>query len=281
MTQEEKKQLEDAAKVARESADKAHEAAANATDEEADALQQAADTAEAEAQAAQQAFDAAVVTPEGEEDEEDENIDFEKELAAIENGGTPPAPPATPPGKPRSELEKAERALHFNAKRLKELGGDPTKILGIPPTPPPSETPPAGSPSFATKEDLAEQEAAKYARTDAERKVIMHRYRTGIIKTGNVVEDVQNAYLLAHKGRIVRSFEEIRRGAVVRPMTPTLPGRKPPASANKAPELSKADQSIMRSRGFKQNPDGTWESKRYKMSYDTNTKAFVTVKKTK
>lgn len=277
MTKEEKKQLEEAAKAAREKADQAHEAAANATDDEADALQQAANTAEAEAQAAQEASDTAIVAPEGEEDEEDEDIDFEKELAAIENGGTPPAP-AAPPGKPKSELEKAERALHFNAKRLKELGGDPSKILGTPPTPPVA-TPPADGPSFATKEDIAEQEAAKYARTDAERKVIMHRYRTGIIKTGNVVEDIQNAYLLAHKGRIVRSFEEIRRGAAVRPMAATLPGRKTPASAAKPPELSRNEQSIMRSRGFKNNPDGSWESKRYTMRYDASKKAWVTDRK--
>lgn len=278
MTKEEKKQLEDAAKAAREKADQAHEAVAAASDEEADALQQAADIAEAEAQAAQEAFDNAVVAPEGEEDEEEEDIDFEKELAAIENGGTPPAPPATPPAKSRSELEKAERALHFNAKRFKELGGDPSKVLGAPPAPPP---PPPADSSFATKEDLAEQEAAKYARTDAERKVIMHRYRTGIIKTGNVVEDIQNAYLLAHKGRIVRSFDEIRRGAAVRPMVATPPGRKPPAGPAKAPELSRADQGIMKSRGFVKNQDGSWESKRYKMTYDPAKKAFVTVKKSK
>ena len=33
--------------------------------------------------------------------------------------------------KPKSEREKAESALFFNANRLRELGGDPTEVLGI------------------------------------------------------------------------------------------------------------------------------------------------------
>lgn len=32
---------------------------------------------------------------------------------------------------PKKEREKAERSLHFNAQRVKELGGDPNAILGI------------------------------------------------------------------------------------------------------------------------------------------------------
>lgn len=277
MTKEERKVLEDAAQAARTKADAAHEAAANASEEEAEALQAAADSAENEAQDAQKAVDAAVVTPaEGEEGDEEEegDIDFEKELAVIENGGKPPA---AAPKEPKTELEKAKRALHFNAKRFKELGGDPSEVLGTPPVPP-VVVPPADN-TFATKEDLAEQEAGKYARTDAERKVVMHHYRTSIKQSGNIVTDIQNAYLIAHKGKIVRSFEEIRRGANVRPMIATPPGRKQPAGAQKSPELSRPEQSIMRARGFAMKPDGSWESKRYVMKYDPVKKDWITAKK--
>lgn len=283
MEEAERKILEDAAKAARVAADEAHEAAANATeDDDADALQATADDLETKAQDAQAAFDAAVAAPEGEEGDE-EDIDFEKELAEIEGGGKqPPVTPApAPAGEPKTELEKAKRALHFNAKRLKELGGDPAEVLGTPITPvtPAAPVTPVTPPAENLIENLAEMEAAKYARTDAERKVIMHHYRTSIRASGNVVTDIQNAYMIAHKGRIQRSFDEIRRSAGVRPMVATPAGRRPKVESVKTPELSKSEQGIMRQRGFKQNADGTWESKGYIMKYDAKAKGFVTTRK--
>lgn len=281
MNEEEKKQLEDAAKVAREAADKAHEAAAQA-DGADEALNSAADAAEDAAQEAQAAFDAAVVTPEEEpvvpepEEEDDKDIDFEKELEAL-GGEQPPREP----GKKLTELQKAERALFFQTKKVKELGGDPTKVIK-------SDVPiepvlPAPESAFVTKDDLArrdlESEIRKLSRTEAEFKVTLWHSENTIRPTGDPVQDAQNAYLIAHKGRITRSFDEIRRASTVRPMHGAGPGRKPPLTPAKAPELQSSERAIMQRRGFSMQPDGSWESKRYRMRYDTAHKSWVTEKK--
>jgi hypothetical protein len=281
MNEEEKKKLEDAAKVAREAADTAHEAAAQA-DGVDEALNSAADTAEDAALEAQAAFDAAVVTPEPEapapapEDEDDKDIDFEKELENL--GGEPPKEP----GKKLTELQKAERALFFQTQKVKELGGDPTKVIktGAPIEP----VPPAPQPAFVTKDDLNKRdlqgEIRKLSRTEAERKVTEWHAENSIKLTGDPVKDAENAYLIAHKGRITRSFDEIRRASFSRPMHGAGPGRKPPAAATKAPELQSSEKAIMQRRGYTVQPDGSWEAKRFRMRYDTSRKGWVTEKKT-
>lgn len=283
MTEEEKKGLEDAAKAARETADQAHDAAAQA-DGADEALNKAAETAEEVAQDAQAAVDAAVVeTPEPEApapeapENGDTDIDFEKELEAI--GGKP----ATKQGKPLTEAEKAERALFFNAKRFRELGGDPSKVLEkvapIEAPAAPVAPAPVADPQYATKDDLAEAEASKYARSEAERKVIIHHYKHSIQRSGNIIADIENAYMIAHKGRITRSWDEIRRAGNSRPMQGAGPGRKPAAAPAKAPELQTSERAIMQRRGFKLQQDGSWESKRYRMHFDKDRKGWITTKK--
>lgn len=279
MTQEEKKALEDAAAAARAKADQAHDAAAQA-DGADEGLNKAAEDAEDAALDAQAAVDAAVVeepaAPEADAPEEPgdgADIDFEKELQEL--GGKGPSAKKSP------ELEKAERALFFTKKRVKELGGDPDKVAVQPVVPAPVAAPaPEGpKPEYITKDDLAETEVAKYARTEAERKVIMHHYRHSIQRSGNVISDIENAYMIAHKGRITRSFEEIRRATFSRPMGGGAPGRKPPAQPNKAPALSASDMTVMKRRGFVMQPDGSFEAKRYRVRYDKERRAWVTEKK--
>lgn len=288
MSEEERKQKEDAAQAARRDADEAHEAAAQA-DGVDEALNKAADEAEDAAQQAQADLDAAdpapaTPAPAGEEvpPAGAQDIDFEKELEVL-GGDTPPAPPA--PAK--SELEKAERALFFNAQRLRELGGDPTKVVGAPPTPPapPADAPPAPltPPAYVTQEDLAKRdlvsEIRKLSRSEAERKVTEWHAEHSIQRSGDPVKDAENAYLIAHKGRITRSFEEIRRAGGSRPMPGAAPGRRPAAGPTKAPVLEPSEQAVMKRRGFKPQPDGSWEGKRYRMHYDQGKKAWVTERK--
>lgn len=280
MDEEEKKRLEDAATAARAAADQAHEAAAEA-DGADDALNRAAESAEDLAQEAQAAADAAVVTPPepGTPDApagDDPDIDFEKELEGLE--------PKAPAGEKPAELSKAERALFFNAQRVKELGGDPSKVLApvAPPAPTPVPEAPPG-PEYVTRDDLTrrdlESEIRKLSRTEAERKVTAWHAEHSIKQTGDPVKDAENAYLIAHKGRITRSFEEIRRAGYSRPMPGAAPGRRPTPTPAKAPELQAAEKGIMERRGFKMLVDGSWESKRYRMHYDTTRKGWVTEKK--
>jgi len=256
MTQEEKKQLEDKAQALRTTADQAHQAAADAPGDEA--LQEAADKAEEAAGQAQAEADAATVDPapkpkvEGEEEEDEEDIDFEEELKNLQ----PPAPPAPDSKK---ELEKAEKSLFFNAQQVKKLGGDPSKVLA-------GEAPIAPKPvegaEFVSREDFVETEFAKIAKSEAERKVLMHHYKYSIQKTGNLAADMENAYILANKGKIQRSFSEIRRGALARPAPGSPPGRRAPA-AQAVPALTADEQNTLKRRGYKQQPDGSWKGKRY------------------
>lgn len=284
VTQEEKQRLEDAAKVARETADQAHQAAADA-DGADEALNKAADEAETAAVEAQKAADEAVVsTPPGPEAEaptppDGTDIDFEKELDAL-SGEQPPAP-----GKKLTELQKAERALFFQTRRVVELGGDPTKVVKPvgPAVPPAPAVPPRDEQKFVTQDDLDRRdlssELRKLAKSDAERKVLEWHAEHSIKLTGDPVKDAENAYLIAHKGRITRSFDEIRRAVYSRPTPSTPPGRKPALPSAKAPELSLAEKAILQRRGFVMKPDGSWEGKKYRRYFDPKTRRWVEEKK--
>ena len=273
MTKEEKQQLEDKAKALRETADQAHQAVADKPEDET--LQTAADKAEEAAVKAQEESDAATVdeTPApliGDEEEDDEeDIDFEEELENL--GGDKPK---------KTELEKAERALHFNAEQVRKLGGDPTKILKpkkeeTPPAPP---APPADA-RFVTRDDLDKRdllaELRKLARTDAEYQVLVHHSEHSIKLTGNPAKDAESAYLIAHKGKIKRSFDEIRRAGFSRPAPGSPPGHRPPSKPVAAVQLTSDEQSTLRRRGFKLQADGSWVGKHYTMKYDAVKKGWV------
>lgn len=279
MTPEERQQKEGALEELRIKADAAHQAAA--TGEEA--LVTAAEAAEDAYSELKAELDA---TPDGgqasppasTEDEEEEgkqDIDFEKELTDLEGGR---APEGVPPQ--RTELEKAERGVFFAAKRLKELGGDPSKVIKpADETPTPTPTPRTDrqedlDPRYVSKDDIAEQEAQTLSRTDAERKVIMWHYKHSIQKTGSVKADIENAFYIANKGRIRRSIDEMRRTQDVRPNPGSGPGRRP-SVVPRVPQLSSGDQSTLRRRGFKPNADGSWEAKRYVMRFSPG-KGWVT-----
>lgn len=288
MTKEEKQRLEESANAARETADQAHAAAAEAQGQD-EALNRAADQAEEAAQKAQAEAEAAVVeeeppTPSGEEEEpEDDTPNFEEEAARLEKT-LPPAPPA--PEKPqKTELDKATTALYHTAKRVKELGGDPAKVLGTPETPPapPAPETPAPDERYVTKDDLAERdlqtEIRKLARSEAEYKVILWHAKNSIRPSGNPQADAENGYLLAYKGRVKRSFDEIRRAGGARPAPATPPGRRPAPAPSNAPKLTLIEQNILKRRGFTLKQDGSYESKHYRMHYDPKAKKWVQERK--
>lgn len=132
-------------------------------------------------------------TPETPEKEEGKDIDFEKELESLESGDKKPE---------RNELEKAKRSLHFNAERVKELGGDPSEILGKPKT---DEK--QGDVDSIIDSKFAERDARARAKSESEFKVIMWYVK-------NKGLSVDDAHMLANKGKILRSTSEFRRSQV-------------------------------------------------------------------
>jgi len=264
MNEEERKAKEEEVKKLREAADAAHKAAqdSDGTDE---ALNKAAEDSEEAVAVAQKELDEA--PPVGDEEEEEgEVIDFEKELAGL--GGEQPAQ--------KTELEKAERSLHFNAERVRELGGDPTKIVK------PKEVPAPEEGQFVTRDDLHQRdlrgEVGRLAKTEAEAKVILWHAEHSIKQTGDPAKDAENAYMIAHKGKIQRSFSEIRRASYVREAPAGGPGRRPAMQPAGAPALSAQEQSILKRRGFSLQADGTWQSKRYILRYEPK-KGFIQQRK--
>ena len=166
-----------------------------------------------------------------------------------------------------TDIEKAERALYFNAERLKQLGGDPSKVIKIP----------EKKEEYVTKEDMAESYARSLAKSDSELQVVMWQYRNGIQRTGNLHQDIDNAYWLAHKTRIRKTYEEIER--IEKP--PVMSGGAGQrVQRTKAVEMPIELQKVFSRRGFKPNKDGVWEAKHNKAVFDSVTKQWVTVRKT-
>ena len=174
---------------------------------------------------------------EGEETEtKSEDIDFEKELENLE-GGKPE----------KSELEKAKRSLHFNAERVKELGGDPTEIVGKPK----AETTDVKS---EIDKKFAERDARSLAKSDAEFKVMMWY-------VNNKGLSIQEAHLLANKGKIMRFGEELKRSNVETSKGGSS-ARKVPTTL--VPERSPEEVAVLTRRGLKLNPKTkTYQGKIY------------------
>lgn len=181
-------------------------------------------------------------TVETEEDSED--IDFSKELEALE-------------AKPKNnELEKAEKSLHFNAQRVKELGGDPSKIIK-----PEQKTEQVFDPSSVealVDGKFAEQQARTLAKTDAEFKVIMWYVR-------NKGLSISEAHLLANKSRIERFASEVKRSNVAISKG-GVAGRR--VEQTQVPARSQEEVNILSRRGLKFNPKTkTYQGKIYEEYY--------------
>lgn len=289
MKKQEKEQLEQSAQSLREAADQAHTkaAAADATDADKDA----ADEAEEAAVEAERLVQEAVVDGEDDDDddeldEEDEDIDFEAEAKDLGLGDDDtPTPPVNGGKKPLTPLEKAQRSLRHNARIVKDLGGDPSKVLTDTPPVQPVIVPARRQGSEAiTQDDLdlrdLKAELRRLAKTPAEYKVLEHHAEHSIKRTGDPMRDAENAYFIAHKGKIKRSFDELRRAGFSRPAIGAAPGRRVVQAKALVPLLNSDEMATMVRRGYKQLADGSWESKRYTMRFDSK-KGWVSTKKTK
>lgn len=193
-------------------------------------------------------------TPPVEEEKPSEDADFEKELETLEQ-------------KPkRTELERAVHTREQIDKRIVDLGGESV----IRPKKEVSE--------FVTKDDFAEQYARTLGKTESEIRVIMWHYKNGIQRSGNIHEDIDNAYWLAHKGRIRRTYQEIDR--IQRPPQGGGGAGQKLKDKPSIPAMSPEEQLAYQRRGFKLNSQtGEWEAKFNKAVFDQKTRQWITVRK--
>lgn len=205
----------------------------------------------------------------------DGEIDFDKELETLEQGKDAR----------RTPLEKAQFSLKKTFDQVKEQGGDPYKALGIPR---PKED--AGDESgdgdghpkqnkdgsiTVSPEQLNQMVAAavadqvgsvrsefgaaevksrieKLTKSDSEAKVVQFHFDNTIKPSGDIDSDVENAYMIAHKGRIKRTFQEVARAAGSKDGTTDGAGAGQKDAADAEPTgVSDADRKYAESRGLK------------------------------
>lgn len=219
---------------------------------------------------------------EGEEPENEveeapaQNIDFSKERENLEKGGKPE----------RTELEKAMFTYKSVHNKIKELGGDPSAVLNEEAeAPKPAEAPPeGGEPRYATVEDVAkinesiittqaEAIAASLAKSDDERYVIMHHFHNSIKRTGDLRRDVENAHLIANRGRVATANAERERKETAVPPKPESAGQAP--RKEDRPKISRELAARLRSRGLNWNPKTRrYEGKHTYVAFNPQTKAW-------
>ena len=179
--------------------------------------------------------------------EEGENIDFKRqydELLAQE--------------KP-SELEKAKKSLYYNAERLRELGGDPAEIIA-PDIRTERAAPAVTEVSQEIDKRFAERDARALAKSEDEFRVIMWY-------VNNRKLSVQDAHLLANKGRLTQFSSEQRRAANTQYARGSGAGRK--VEEPDIPERSPEEVKVLTSRGMRWNgKTKTYQGKFYEEYWD-------------
>lgn len=193
------------------------------------------------------------------ESDEPKDIDYEAELKTLQEKEIKKEKP--------TELEKAKKALYFNAERLKELGGDPEEILGKPKKKEPEET---GDIDAKLERKFVERDVRSVVSSEAEYNLVMHYVDKGLT--------IEDAHLLANKGKIKRAVDEAKRGNVsfgkvdngTRIVTEVVPQR------------SAVEQQLLQRRGLAYNPKTkTWQGKFTEEYYDRDSKTWKSRKLTR
>lgn len=191
--------------------------------------------------------------------EKEEDIDYDKELETLEETKKPH----------RTEKEKAIFTAKKIVERLEELEVDPSEIFGKKKAKKEEEEQPERTSNDIESRIEARLEAKRLARSDSEAKLILWY----IENKGLSVED---AHILANKGR-VKSFVEEQKRAKVVPEQGGGAGQK--SDHAKKPELPQNEQTELLRQGFKKMPDGSFEGKKIRVSYDPSKKEFVISRK--
>ena len=191
--------------------------------------------------------------------EDQQDAEFEKQLKELETEDEPVPPTKT-------ELEKAEFTAKSVLKRIKDLGGDTSKLLGeVEPT---AEKLPVDTTQFVTKADLAQTEAARLAKTPSELKLIMWWVK-------NKGMSVADAHYMANKGRITKLVGEVTR---TRETVPSPGGGAGQRGTDKVdvPELSKEDVTRLTQAGMVWKADKkAFVGKKVQQRFDEATKQWV------
>ncbi len=112
-----------------------------------------------------------------------------------------------------------------------------------------------------------------------EMKVLMWHYNNSIVRSGNIEDDIENAYLLAHKGRLKQTFSEIKRADQNKPKKGAGESSGQKVKTLKVLEIPKDQHEILRRRGFKLNAEtGEWEGKFNKLVHNKATNTWDSVR---
>ncbi len=122
---------------------------------------------------------------------------------------------------PKKELEKASKSLHFNAQRVKELGGDPNSILGVK-----TEVEEEDDDKPVTRGDLKRFQAESASKSalqqadeitnESERELVKYHLQNTIKSTGNPTEDMKLARALVNAVKNTQIIEEVTRKTEVK-----------------------------------------------------------------
>lgn len=148
----------------------------------------------------------------------------------------------------RTEKEKAEYTLKKNAERVKELGGDPTLVLGVASEELEDDEKPMTVGQFKKfQQDNASRSALQLAdsiESETERELVKFHIQNTIRPTGNPNEDLRLARTLTNAAKNAKIMEESNRK--VAPKTYSSGGS---ADAKYDPvgsqELTKAEQRFL------------------------------------
>jgi len=141
---------------------------------------------------------------EGSNEPEDENIDYEAELEAQQTKrGTQPKPQYT-------QLEKAIHRRQILDEEIAKLQGEEGSK---------EEEEPSALDENKTRQialDVAtglevKRQIRTIAKSDAEAKLIQFHYENSIVRTGDVDEDLGNAWALANRRRVQNTISEMQR----------------------------------------------------------------------
>jgi hypothetical protein len=195
-----------------------------------------------------------------------EDTDFNKELEKLEGQGEKKIEQPK-----RSEKEKAEHTLKNVAARVKELGGDPSAIIGVDPNKDLDKNTPIDTSEFVTKSDLALAEARKLASSESEAQVIMWWVK-------NKGMSVADAHFMANKNRITKTLDEVKRTEATifsagggNGAAPKIDGDHPPLDPKEIAKLTKS--------GMVYDPkQKAYIGKKVKYAYDTQSKRWTTTK---
>lgn len=148
----------------------------------------------------------------------------------------------------RTEAEKAEFSLKKNAERLKALGGDPSKVLGLQDNPESDDDKPITRREFlemqrteATKTAL---QLAEELANDDERELVKHYLQTRVVPTGNAQDDFKFALSAVSAVKNGQIAEELARKTAPKAFSSAISSPAPQTNAVFTP--TEEEQVFMR-----------------------------------